>query len=62
MNSTVVAVVVVGVTTVFSEVNLFSKITTKADPAMSRLSPVIVLGWLGFPEEELKLVRAMASF
>ena len=62
MNSTVVAVVVVGVTTVFSEVNLFSKITTKADPAMSRLSPVIVLAWLGLPLGVSKLVRAMASF
>ena len=62
MNSTVVAVVVVGVTTVFSEVNLFSKITTKADPAMSRLSPVIVLRRLGLPLAVSKLVRAMASF
>ena len=62
MNSTVVAVVVVGVTTVFSEVNLFSKITTKADPAMSRLTPVIVLRRLGLPLAVSKLVMAIASF
>ena len=51
----------VGVTSVFYPVNLFLNTTTKAEPDISRLVPVIVLGNPGFPLAVLKLVRLIAS-